>query len=192
MGPTGGAPRRSWLLSCVTWCPVSTALARSPCLSRGYRGGWPPTPRSSLDGQTSLVKPHGIAAAAEVGRLAVRALIEAAREAVRINQDTIAAGKVGAEAAVARLIGQLDDFDRAILSARVWALHPDSKRVVAERLGVNPVSVQRNQPRAQARFAELVADPAHQEVGAHATGGPPPGTVCSRRRGRRRTAPSRR
>jgi hypothetical protein len=34
---------------------------------------------------------------------------------------------------------------------------------------VNPVSVQRNQPRAQARFAELLADPAHQEVSAHAT-----------------------
>jgi len=29
--------------------------------------------------------------------------------------------------------------------------------------------VQRNQPRAQARFAELLADPAHQEVSAHAT-----------------------
>ena len=40
---------------------------------------------------------------------------------MRINQDAIAAGKVGAEAAVARLIGQLDDFDRAILSARLWA-----------------------------------------------------------------------
>ena len=47
--------------------------------------------------------------------------------------------------------------------------HPQSQRVLAERLGVHPVSVQRNQPRAQARFAELLADPAHQEVSAHAT-----------------------
>jgi hypothetical protein len=104
-----------------------------------------------------------------LGASAVEALVEAARDAVQINQDAIAAGKVGAAAAVARLVGQLDDFDRAILSARVWAAHPQSQRVVADRLGVNPVSVQRNQPRAQARFAELLADPAHQEVSEHAT-----------------------
>lgn len=33
---------------------------------------------------------------------------------------------------------------------------------------MHPVSLQRNQSRAQARFAELLADPAHQEVGEHA------------------------
>lgn len=113
--------------------------------------------------------PQALLLRPKLGASAVEALIEAARDAVRINQDAIAAGKVGAEAAVARLVGQLDDFDRAILSARVWAPHPQSQRVLAERLGVNPVSVQRNQPRAQARFAELLADPAHQEVSAHAT-----------------------
>jgi len=113
--------------------------------------------------------PQALLLRPKLGASAVEALIEAARDAVRINQDAIAAGKVGAEAAVARLVGQLDAFDRAILSARVWAPHPQSQRVLAERLGVNPVSVQRNQPRAQARFAELLADPAHQEVSAHAT-----------------------
>jgi hypothetical protein len=113
--------------------------------------------------------PQALLLRPKLGASAVEALIEAARDAVRINRDAIAAGKVGAEAAVARLLGQLDDFDRAILSARVWAPHPQSQRVLAERLGVNPVSVQRNQPRAQARFAELLADPAHQEVSAHAT-----------------------
>ncbi len=46
--------------------------------------------------------------------------------------------------------------------------HPQRRRLVAERLGVHPVSVQRNQPRAQARFAELLADPAHQEASEHA------------------------
>lgn len=112
--------------------------------------------------QTLLLRP-------KLGASAVEALIEAARDAVRINQDASAAGKVGAAAAVARLVGQLDDFDPTILSARVWAAHPQSQRVVAERIGVNPVSVQRNQPRAQARFAELLADPAHQEVSEHAT-----------------------
>jgi hypothetical protein len=108
--------------------------------------------------------PQALLLRPKLGASAIRALIETAREAVRINQDTIAAGKVGAEAAVARLIGQLDDFDRAILTALEWALDPVSKRVVAERLGVHPVSVQRNLPRAQARFAELLADPAHQEI----------------------------
>lgn len=109
--------------------------------------------------------PQALLLRPKLGDSAIRALIETAREAVRINQDTITAGKVGAEAAVARLIGQLDDFDRAILTALQWTLDPVSKRVIAERLGVHPVSVQRNLPRAQARFAELLADPAHQEVG---------------------------
>lgn len=109
--------------------------------------------------------PQALLLLPKLGDSAVRALIETAREAVRINQETIAAGKVGAEAAVARLIGQLDDFDRAILAALQWALDPVSKRVIAERLGVHPVSVQRNLPRAQARFAELLAGPAHQEIG---------------------------
>jgi hypothetical protein len=113
--------------------------------------------------------PQALLLRPKLGVSAVEALIEAARDAVRISQDAIAAGKVGATAAVARLIGQLDDFDRTILSARVWANQPQSQRVVAERLGVNPVSVQRNQSRAQARFAELLADPAHQEVSERAT-----------------------
>jgi hypothetical protein len=132
--------------------------------------------------------PQALLSLPKVGDGAVRALVQAAQEAVKTHRDAAAAGGVGAEAAVARLLGQLDDFDRAILSARVWAPHPhaglltrqdgigrvyyrrtQSQRVLAERLGVNPISVQRNQPRAQARFAELLADPAHQEVSAHAT-----------------------
>jgi hypothetical protein len=120
--------------------------------------------RSDVAGQT----PQAMLSLPKVGDGAVRALVQAAQEAVKTHRDAAAAGGVGAEAAIARLLGQLDDFDRAILSARVWAPHPQSQRVLAERLGVNPVSVQRNQPRAQARFAELLADPAHQEVSAHA------------------------
>ena len=108
--------------------------------------------------------PQALLLRPKLGASAVRALIGTAREAVRVSQDTIAAGRVGAEAAVARLIGQLDDFDRAILAALQWSLDPVSQRVIAERLGVHPVSVHRNLPRAQARFAELLADPAHQEV----------------------------
>jgi hypothetical protein len=142
--------------------PFSIPYARLPRRLGAYAEEFPRW--ADLAGQT----PQALLSRPKLGASAVRALIEAAQEAVRIRQDTIGAGKVGAEAAVARLVGLLDDFDRAILSAQVWALDPVPQRVVAERLGVHPVSVQRNLPRAQARFAELLADPAHQEVGEHA------------------------
>ncbi|TDH47875.1 hypothetical protein E2F47_26160 [Mycobacterium eburneum] len=111
--------------------------------------------------ETLLLRP-------KLGEAAVRALIEAAAHAVQVRRDTIAAGRVGPDAAVARLVGELDDFDREILAGQAWTLDPVSQRVLAERLGVNPVSVTRNLPRARARFAELLSDPAHHEVGEHA------------------------
>jgi hypothetical protein len=119
---------------------------------------------ADLAGET----PRALLARPKLGAAAVRALILAGREAVRVRRDTVAAGKVGADSAVTRLVGQLDDFDRAILSAQVWALDPGPQRVVAEQLGVHQVSVTRNLPRARARFAELLADPAHHEVSEHA------------------------
>lgn len=112
--------------------------------------------------------PESLMLRPRVAEAAVRALIEAAQRAVRVHRDTIAAGPVGADAAVARLLGELDDFDREMLAGQVWAPAPVSQRVLAERLGVNPVSISRNLPRARARFAELLADPAHHEVGEHA------------------------
>jgi hypothetical protein len=108
--------------------------------------------------ETLLLRP-------KLGEAAVRALIEAAAHAVQVRRDTIAAGRVGAEAAVARLVGELDDFDREILAGQAWTLDPVSQHVLAERLGVNPVSVSRNLPRARARFAELVTDPARDSSG---------------------------
>ncbi|AFM20078.1 hypothetical protein Mycch_5404 (plasmid) [Mycolicibacterium chubuense NBB4] len=108
--------------------------------------------------------PESLMLRPKVAEAAVRALIEAARQAVQVHHDTITAGPVGPDAAVTRLLGQLDDFDREILAGQVWAAEPVPQRVLAERLGVNPVSVSRNLPRARARFAELVADPAHHEV----------------------------
>jgi hypothetical protein len=101
---------------------------------------------ADVAGQT----PQALLARPKLGAAAVRALIEAGREAVRVRRDAVAAGKVGAGAAVTRLVGQLDDFDRAILSAQVWAIEPCSQRVVAEQLGVHQVSVARNLPRARA------------------------------------------
>jgi hypothetical protein len=112
--------------------------------------------------------PRELLARPKLGATAVQALIEAGREAVRVRRDTVGAGTVCAESAVNRLVGQLDDFDRVLLSAQAWATDPGPQRVVAEQLGVHPVSVTRNLPRARARFAELLADPAHHEVGEHA------------------------
>lgn len=119
---------------------------------------------ADVAGQT----PQDLLARPKLGAAAVQALIEAARAAVRVRRDVVAEGKVGAEAAVTRLIGQLDDYDRALLEAQVWAIDPGPQRVVAKQLGVHPISVMRNLPRARARFAELLADPAHDEVGEHA------------------------
>lgn len=113
--------------------------------------------------------PQALLLRPKLGGSAVRALIETAREAVRIHRATVAAGKVGTDAAVARLIGQLDDFDREILAAQDWTLDPVSQRIIAEQLGVHSVSVGRNLPRARARLAEMLSEPAHQEVGEHAT-----------------------
>ncbi|MDV3133318.1 hypothetical protein [Mycobacterium sp. 29Ha] len=102
-----------------------------------------------------------------VGVGAVRALLEAATDAVAARR--AAAGRpVGAVAAVQRLLDQFDDLDRAILSGRVWAARPQTTYAIAERLGVASVRIQRNQPRAQARLAELLAEPAHEEVAEHA------------------------
>jgi hypothetical protein len=96
-------------------------------------------------GRCHRPNPQALLLRPKLGAAAVRALIEAAHEAVRIRRITVAAGKVGAEAAVARLLGQLDDFDRAILSTRVWAPHPLPERVVASnwvctRFGCSAIS----------------------------------------------------
>jgi hypothetical protein len=112
--------------------------------------------------------PRALLTRPKLGAAAVRALILAGRAAVQIRRDSVAAGAVGAVAAVTRLVEQLDDFDRAILSAQDWALDPGTQREVAERCGVHQVSVGRNLPRARARFAELLADPVHHEVCDHA------------------------
>jgi hypothetical protein len=93
----------------------------------------------------------------------VQALVEAAEDAVAQYRDALVADRVGAEAAVRRLLDRVDERDRVLL-ARLWSGQLESQRALAARLGVNVSSVHRNQPRAQARLAELVAEPAHQEV----------------------------
>jgi hypothetical protein len=100
----------------------------------------------------------------KVGEATVRALIAAAAGAVAAFRAAGTARRVGAVKAVRRLVAELDERERVILSARLWAPRPRSQRTLARRLGVHNVWVERNQPRAEARFADLVADPAHREV----------------------------
>lgn len=93
----------------------------------------------------------------------VRAITIAAREAVSLARCTTDDG--GDAASVARrLLDRLTGYDYTLLSTRGWALHPQTTRVTASQLGVAPVNVQRNQPRAYRRFRELLADPAHAAV----------------------------
>jgi len=93
----------------------------------------------------------------------VRAIVIAAREALTLARCTTDDG-VDAAAATRRLLDRLTDYDHTVLSTRGWALHPQTIRVTASQLGVAPVNVQRNQPRADRRFRELLADPAHAAV----------------------------
>ncbi len=93
----------------------------------------------------------------------VRAIMIAAREAVSLARSRTGDG-VDAAAATRRLLDRLTGYDYTVLSMRGWALHPQTCRVTAAELGVAPVNVQRNQPRADRRFRELLADPAHGAV----------------------------
>lgn len=119
---------------------------------------------SDIAGQT----PHTLLSRPKAGVATVRALVAAAEAAVSAYRAAATADRVGAVAAVDRLVEQLDERDRVMLSARVWARQPGSQRTLAQRLGVPTVWAQRTQPRAEERFADLLADPAHSEVGEHA------------------------
>lgn len=51
-----------------------------------------------------------------------------------------------------------------MLAARGWALDPQTIPVTAAQLGVAPVNIQRNQPRAYRRLTDLLTDPAHVAI----------------------------
>jgi hypothetical protein len=102
------------------------------------------------------------------GEGTVSAVLAAARDAV-VKHKLVATGeRVGATAAVRRLLDALDDRDRAILMDRVFTPRPLTQGAVAQRHGMNKAWVRRNEPRAKARLGELLADPIHHEVTEHA------------------------
>jgi hypothetical protein len=119
---------------------------------------------SDLAGQTV----SSLLSRPKAGEATVRALLAAAAHAVTAHRAAATRSHVGATKAVQRLVAQLDERDRLLLSARLWAPHPQRQRTLAHRLGVHNAWVQRNQPRAEARLADLVADPAHREVSEYA------------------------
>jgi hypothetical protein len=119
---------------------------------------------SDIAGQTV----HSLLSRSGAGEGTVRALLVAAHDAVAKHELTTTGERVAVAAAVRRLLDELDERDRAMLSARVWTSRPLPQGTVARRLGVAKVWVHRHQPRAEARFEELLADPVHHEVSEHA------------------------
>lgn len=107
---------------------------------------------------TSLIKrPKG-------GEATVRAIIGAARAAIATVQSPKVREDRDVAAAVGELLACLPERDRIILARRVWAREPLAKKDVATQLGTNGTWISRHQPRAEARFAELCADPEHRRV----------------------------
>ena len=94
----------------------------------------------------------------------VRAIVTAAREAATAARTAPLDDTADAVTATRRLLDRFTDFDYTLLSLRRWPLHPQSTREIARHLGVAPVNVQRNHPRAYRRFTDLLATPAHSAV----------------------------
>jgi hypothetical protein len=102
------------------------------------------------------------------GASTVRALMGAAREAVAATSSAPADGPHDAASAARALLACLSEQDRRILATRMWARHPLTQLDLGAQLGVNGTWIYRNQPRAEARFAELCASPIHRHVLAYA------------------------
>lgn len=117
---------------------------------------------SDLAAQT----PRTLLSRPKLGQATVQALLTAAIDIV--TRLRTAAEPHDAAEAVQRLLDRLDDRDRVLLATRMWAQHKPSRVSVADRLGVHLAWVERNQPKAEARFRDALADPAHREVTRHA------------------------
>lgn len=101
----------------------------------------------------------------KAGVTTVDALLAAAREAATTAaSEPTDVDTSPALAALNRVLHRLDDYDRALLSARGWALRPITIPATAARLGVSRNNVNHNQPRARRRLAELLEDPDHAEI----------------------------
>ncbi len=100
----------------------------------------------------------------KAGAATVRALMGAARDAVAETSSPETDQHLDPASAAGRLLACLTERDRRILGARMWARHPLTQLELASQLDVNGTWIYRNQPRAEARFAELCASPLHRQV----------------------------
>ena len=101
----------------------------------------------------------------KAGIATVRAILVAAQQATAPNQN---ASDDHPATAAGRLLDRLTPRERTLLAARTWALTPLTVAATATRLGVNTATVIRFQPRADAHLRDLLADPAHRALAAHA------------------------
>lgn len=111
---------------------------------------------------------HSLMTRRQAGDGTIVALVAAAEDTVRRYQVPVVVERVGAAEATGRLLDELDEADRVMLGGRIWGLQPRTKQDIGEQLGVPGVWVSRHLTRAQAKFAELLADPVHREVAEHA------------------------
>lgn len=91
----------------------------------------------------------------------VRTVALAAREAVALARTTPNKDRADVATVITRMLDQLDDYDRHLLSARRWTLHPQTIPQTADSLGVARINVERHTPRAFKRFQHLLAQPAY-------------------------------
>lgn len=91
----------------------------------------------------------------------VRALIIAARDAASLARTPAVDDTADAATVIARVLDKLDAYDRQLLRARRWTVHPLTIGQSATLLNVSEVNVERHTPRAYKRFQYLLAQPAH-------------------------------
>lgn len=118
--------------------------------------------------ELAKVTPQALLYQPKIGASALRALAAAADDAVRAQRRSRTATPQSPADSATTLLNRLTDFDRELLAGLVWPPRPRRQTELAEQLNVSPVSLYRNRPRAEQRCADLLADPAHQDVRAHA------------------------
>lgn len=98
------------------------------------------------------------------GEATVRAVLLMARESVERNRSAASSCSSSLPSVLTRFIERFDDYDRLVLSARGWALRPQSIGDTATRLGVAKVNIHRNEPRSYQRFQDLLTEPWHNPI----------------------------
>lgn len=94
----------------------------------------------------------------------VRALLRNAADTVEQHRIHHLQPRSGLPEVLQRLIDRFDDYDRGLLSARIWPTGPQSTEKTAAALGVAQVNVHRNQPRVVTRFQDLLTEPWHRPI----------------------------